>query len=90
MQATSEWIHRPLEREARSLRDTVEGGLDLDLVEADVERFGGVEAADDRVREAWELAAVFGLHGLGIPSHEHMFAHRSDGRCGGVAVPSAA
>ena len=79
MCASSIRINGVSERHLRLLRHPVEGALRHDLVEADVERLGGVERPDDRlVAVPRQPAGGVSVGGERVPSHERMFAHVPD------------
>ena len=89
MAASPVRVDRPAEGHPRALGHAVERGLGADLVEAGVERLGGVEVAHDRrLAVAGQRGALLGVDRQVVPAHEHMFAQR-DGRTG-QAPPSLA
>src|SRR5205823_1237186 len=93
MCASSVRVDRPAERHPGLLGHLVEGRAAADLVEADVQGLGRVEAADDRlVAVAGEPPRLFGAHTEVVPAHERMFAYAPDGparrKCERRPVPS--
>ena len=78
--ASAVGVDGPAEGHPRSLGDAVERGFGADLVEARVERLGGVEVAHDRrLAIAGQRSALLGLDREIVPSHERMFADAQDG-----------
>src|SRR5690606_5264405 len=73
-------VDREPEGHARALRHRVDGRARVDLVEADVERFRGIEGAHHRrIAESRKRRPLLVFDGQVLPAHEHMFADPADG-----------